>query len=164
MSLMAEPRIVTAVSDLADFLDSYGDNDWADRLRKELDGLRAGDERASRILQSYFGGMGNLDDRIFTPANGDPVTEVEGRAATRQFWRLLEEVLQAGLPVRRGWPIDDKEIDRSERRAKRARRRFERGGRGAFARLVQQEEDKLRAGGYVQQPDGNWTRPSNPET
>ena len=136
---MAELRIVTAVSDLADFLDSYGDNRWADLLRKQLAGLRVGDEQASRILQSYFGGMGNLDDRIFTPANGHPVTEAEGRAATRQFWRLLEEVLQAGLPVRRGWPIDDKEIDRSERRAKRARRRA----------------------GYVEQPDGTWTRPSD---
>lgn len=158
MKPMAELRIVTAVSDLADFLDSYGDHSWADVLRKELDGLRSGDEQASRNLRSHFGGMGNLDDRIITPENGYPVTDAEGRAATRQFWRHLEEVLQAGLPVRRSWPINDKEADRSERRAKRARRHFERHGRKAFTRLLQQKE-KLRAAGYFKQSNGFWTRP-----
>ena len=130
---------MTAVSDLADFLDSYGDNHWADLLRKELDGLRAGDEQATRKLRSYFGGMGNLDDRIITPLNGYSVTAAQGRAATRQFWHHLEEILQAGLPIRRNWPIDDAEADRSERRAIRAR----------------------REAGYVEQPDGTWTRPSD---
>lgn len=160
---MAEPRIVTAVSDLADFLDSYGDNYWADQLRKELDGLRAGDEQATRNLQSLFGGMGNLDDRIITPLNGYSVTEAQGRAATRQFNRHLEELLQAGLDIRRSWPMNDREAVRIERRAKRARKRFERGGRDAFAYLVHQEEENLRSVGYVQQSDGSWTRPPDVE-
>jgi hypothetical protein len=120
MSLMAELRIVTAVSDLADFLDAYGDSYWADRLRTEIEGLRAGDEQATRNLQSLFGGMGNLDDRFITPSNGYALSEAQGLAATSRFWRHLEELLQAGLPIRRNWPIEDAVADRIERSAKRA--------------------------------------------
>jgi hypothetical protein len=84
MSLVSNHEIAQAVADLADFLDSYGISFWPEHLRRELDGLRMGDEQASRNLVAYFGGMGNLDDLIITPANGHSVSEAEGESATRE--------------------------------------------------------------------------------
>jgi hypothetical protein len=105
MSLVSNHEIAQAVADLADFLDSYGISFWPEHLRRELDGLRMGDEQASRNLVAHFGGMGNLDDLIITPANGHSVSEAEGESATREMRRHFEKLLQAGLPIRRNWPI-----------------------------------------------------------
>jgi len=147
--------MATAVSALADLLDSCGVAFWGDRLRNELDGLRVGDELATKNLRSFFGGMGNLDDRIITPLNGDRVTASQGQAATRQLWQHFEEIRQAGLPIQRNWPADTKEANR---KAKGARKQFDRRGANASSSL-DQWENSVRSAGFYKDADGFWTRP-----
>jgi predicted acetyltransferase len=95
----------TAIVEAERFLRHYGDIHLVQRLR-DLDlRLAAGDLRAVQgALSESTGSMGSLNDRILTPANGDPIEESDVPALNARLRILIAAVAQRAKAARASMP------------------------------------------------------------
>ena len=73
-------------------LEAHGETSWATWLRADRERIVHGEAARLGHLLSAFGGMGSLNDVVFSPANGNAADERSGVADTEQLRELLNEL------------------------------------------------------------------------
>jgi hypothetical protein len=104
-------RLLKSIGDLQDLLRSGGMTSWADRLEEVQEGLksRATCAKAIEQLNSYFGGMGSLNDVCFHPMNKNVPAGLTPEQANGRLELLLNRIfrdlrlLNAPFPFRILW-------------------------------------------------------------
>lgn len=81
-------RLADALDELAQFLAAHSAPFWADWISKDAARVRQGDGYGVTNFLSAFGGMGSLNDLLFTPANGNASSVAEGNELQDRFDRL----------------------------------------------------------------------------
>jgi len=89
-------QLAQRLDEAATFLERSGSssaNSWADNLRRLLnemaDGARV--NHALAELQTYFGGMGSLNDYVFCELNENLPADWNFEQANKEFQTILEE-------------------------------------------------------------------------
>jgi hypothetical protein len=74
---------------------------WQARVTHDADLLRQGDPAAITDFLNAFGGMGSLNDLIFTPMNGNARSSREGHRRTKKLRRVASEAYALADEIRR---------------------------------------------------------------
>ena len=73
----AAQELTSVLDDLANILESHGDQYWVQWIRSDASKIKAGDIEGIRHLLTAYGGMGSLNDRYLCPQNGDRISEAD---------------------------------------------------------------------------------------
>jgi hypothetical protein len=73
----ASETLADALEDLSALLRRYGEVGWASKIDDDLFFVRKADPYGAKRFQTYFGGMGSLNDLVLCRANGHPVAPSE---------------------------------------------------------------------------------------
>jgi hypothetical protein len=82
-------RLAQAMDELAEFLREQRQRRWADWVASDSATIRRGDGRGVIHFLAAFGGMGSLGDLLFSPANGNSVSDQEAALLNARLRHLL---------------------------------------------------------------------------
>jgi hypothetical protein len=94
-------RLAAAMDELAEFLRGQRQARWAGWVATDAATIRRGDARGLIHFLSAFGGMGSLDDLLFSPANGSASSDGEAALLNARLRHLLEAARSQADALRR---------------------------------------------------------------
>jgi len=99
-------RLVRVLEELATVLADNGEPDWAGRVRTNVARTRRGDGSGVVDFLAAFGGMGSLNDVVFSPLNGNIASDPAAASVTSHFHALKGEAYDLAASLRRGGHVD----------------------------------------------------------
>lgn len=85
-------RLLISMEALAALLSRYGEQYWADWVRRDLEMIRLYERYGLERMLSAFGGMGSLTDLRIHPYNGHPISSDEIELVNDQLAALSDAV------------------------------------------------------------------------
>jgi hypothetical protein len=85
-------KLANLIQEASILLLTHGKKSWADRLRIDAQRIRSFDFYGVEHMLSAFGGMGSINDLVFSPTNGHIIEEKDVASANEKFRNLLGRI------------------------------------------------------------------------